>query len=234
MPARISIIIPTLNAADTLPHCLEALIEGLGEGLIRELIVSDGGSVDATLQIADAAGADVQSGAASRGAQLRRGAAAAQGEWLLFLHADTMLSAGWAKVVAAHIGVQNGPAWFRLEFDAPGFAPWFVAGWANIRAGVFGLPYGDQGLLVSRTDYNAAGGYPDQPLMEDVALVRALTGLCGLRVQARTSAVRYNRDGWFRQGSRNLWTLARYLGGANPEVLAESYRSANSADKNTT
>jgi hypothetical protein len=233
MPARISIIIPTLNAADTLPRCLGALIEGLGEGLIRELIVSDGGSLDATLQIADAAGANVLSGAASRGAQLGRGAAAAQGEWLLFLHADTVLGAGWAKVVAAHINDQNNPTWFRLEFDARGFGPWLVAGWANIRAGVFRLPYGDQGLLVSQADYDAAGGYPDQPLMEDVALARTLTGLRGLPVQACTSAARYQQDGWLRRGARNLWTLARYLGGANPKVLAKSYRRSMTR-KNTT
>ena len=224
MPARISIIIPTLNAHTTLPHCLEALIEGLGEGLIRELIVSDGGSEDATRQIADAAGANVLNGAASRGAQLRRGAAAAQGEWLLFLHADTVLGAGWAKVVAAHIRDQTSPAWFRLEFDARGFGAWFVAGWANIRAGVLGLPYGDQGLLVSRDDYDAAGGYPDQPLMEDVALVRALGVLTGLPVVARTNAARYLRDGWIRRGGRNLWMLARYFAGANPETLAAQYR----------
>ncbi|MCF6232831.1 MAG: TIGR04283 family arsenosugar biosynthesis glycosyltransferase [Rhodobacteraceae bacterium] len=227
MPARISIIIPTLNGADTLAHCLEALIEGLGAGLIRELIVSDGGSVDATREIADAAGANVLSGAVSRGAQLRRGAAAAQGEWLLFLHADTVLGAGWAKVVAAHIDDLRNPAWFRLEFDARGFAPWFVAGWANSRAKLFGLPYGDQGLLVSRANYDAVGGYPDQPLMEDVALVRALGAqgeLTGLRVVARTSAARYVHEGWVRRGGRNLWTLARYFAGAEPEALAAQYR----------
>lgn len=225
MPARISIIVPTLNAAARLPHCLEALIEGLEAGLIRELIVTDGGSGDATLLIAEVAGAKLVSGPASRGGQLRRGCAAARGEWLLIVHADTVLSPGWAGVVADHIASPDaGPAWFRLEFDTPGGMARLVAGWANLRAACFGLPYGDQGLLLRQADYRRAGGYPDQPLMEDVALVRALGRLTGLPVRARTSAARYRRDGWFRRGIANHWTLARYLAGADPEVLAARYR----------
>lgn len=231
--APVSIVIPTLNAAEALPRCLEALIEGLANGVIRELIVSDAGSQDATRAIAEAAGAKVITGPASRGGQLCRGAAVTRGEWLLVLHADTVLSSGWAKVVAAHIADHKSPAWFRLEFDAHGFAPWFVSRWANLRSRLLGLPYGDQGLLLSRADYDAAGGYPDQPLMEDVALVRALSGLCGLPIRARTSAVRYQQGGWFRQGARNLWILTRYLGGVNPEDLAKSYHR-HMTHKNTT
>lgn len=226
MPARISIIVPTLNSAATLPGCLEALIEGLAEGLIRELIISDGGSDDATDAMAEAAGARVLTGPASRGGQLRRGCAAARGQWLLIVHSDTVLAPGWARVVAGHIdraGAGTEPAWFRLEFDSPGVMTALVAGWANLRARLFRLPYGDQGLLVSRKDYLRAGGYPDQPLMEDVALVRRLGRLTGLPVCARTSAARYQRDGWLRRGARNLWTLTRYLAGADPEVLAARY-----------
>ena len=225
MPAPVSIIVPTLNAATTLPRCLEALIEGLGHGLIRDLIVSDGGSQDNTAAIAAAAGAEIVTGPPSRGGQLRRGCAAASGQWLLILHADTCLAAGWAQNVADHIAEPSaGPAYFRLQFDEPGLMASWVAGWANLRAAWLGLPYGDQGLLVSRADYQRAGGYPDQPLMEDVALVRKLGRLRGLRVIARTSAARYKRDGWLTRGSRNLWTLARYLAGTDPEVLATRYR----------
>ena len=113
-------------------------------------------------------------GAASRGGQLRRGVRVARGEWLLVLHADTGLPPGWPEVVKAHIANGQGPAAFRLSFDSRGLMPRVVAGWANLRSNVFGLPYGDQGLLLSRFDYDAAGGYPDIPLMEDVALARAL------------------------------------------------------------
>ncbi len=226
MPAPISVIIPTLNAEGELPGCLAALTEGLVAGLIRELIVSDGGSADATREIAEAAGAVLLQGAPSRGGQLRRGAAVARGDWLLILHADTRLAPGWAEAVAAHLDRPGaGPAYFRLAFRARGLMPRLVAGWANLRAALFSLPYGDQGLLLRRADYDRAGGYPDQPLMEDVALVRALRGpLTALPVQARTSAARYQRTGWLRRGARNLGTLLRYVLGADPKDLAERYR----------
>lgn len=225
MPAEISVIVPTLNAEAHLPACLETLMEGLAAGLIRELILTDGGSTDATLAIAEAAGAVPVFGDPSRGGQLRRGAAVARGQWLMFLHADTQLEPGWAKEVGAYLKTAAGPAYFRLAFRARGIMPAWMAAWANLRAALFGLPYGDQGLLVSRTDYDAAGGYPDQPLMEDVALARALSGpLTGLNARAFTSAERYRKTGWLRRGGRNLWTLFRYLLGTDPDRLDRLYR----------
>ncbi|MBY6138983.1 TIGR04283 family arsenosugar biosynthesis glycosyltransferase [Leisingera daeponensis] len=225
MPAPVSIVIPTLNAEAELPAALEHLMEGLAAGLIRELVISDGGSADATRAIAQAAGAEWISGAPSRGGQLRRGCAAAQGEWLLVLHADTHLEPGWAAAVSRHLQEgQGAAACFRLRFRARGLMPAWVAGWANLRSRLFGLPYGDQGLLIRRADYEAAGGYPDQPLMEDVALAQRLSGLTMLPAAALTSAARYQRAGWLRRGGRNLWTLARYFLGAAPEKLANSYR----------
>ncbi len=226
MPAEISVIIPTLNADRTLPACLGPLFEGLGAGLIRELIITDGGSTDATLTIADAAGATIVEGPASRGGQLRRGVAAAKGNWVLVLHADTVLGAGWTQVVQAHLDTGDGSAaWFQLAFRASGLRARWVASWANLRSSLFGLPYGDQGLLVSVRMYQQAGGYPDQPLMEDVALARALRGqLTGLPVTAVTGAERYQRKGWMRCGAQNMWTLARYFCGVDPEKLAASYQ----------
>lgn len=226
MRAPVSVIIPTLDAEGELPGCLTALGEGLITGLIRELVVSDGGSEDATRSIAEAAGAEVIVGPPSRGGQLRRGVAAARGDWFLILHADTQLAPGWAEAVAEHLAQPGaGPAYFRLAFRCKGAMPALVAGWANLRAALFRLPYGDQGLLLRRETYERAGGYPDQPLMEDVALVRSLGGpLTALPVEARTSAVRYQRAGWLRRGTRNLWTLLRYTMGADPEALAVRYR----------
>lgn len=223
MRAKLSVIIPTLNAAHALPATLVSLMQGVEAGLIRELVVSDGGSTDATLKVASEAGARLIKGAPSRGGQLRRGAEAAEGAWMLFLHADTQLPEGWAECVARQIELGS-PAYFRLKFDVRGVLPSLVAGWANLRSRVFGLPYGDQGLLVSRADYDAVGGYRDVPLMEDVAMARALKGrLRMLRLSVATSAVRYQRDGWFRRGARNLSLLLRYLAGADPARLAGRY-----------
>lgn len=224
MRAPISVIIPTLNAAGELPECLACLMEGLQAGVIRELIVSDGGSSDETCEIAREAGAQIVQGTASRGAQLRRGCAMAKGAWLLVLHADTQLDEGWTLPVLAQL--ENGSAaCFRLQFRAVGVMPVLVAGWANLRSRLFGLPYGDQGLLVRRELYERVGGYPDQALMEDVALVRALRGKIHiLPAYARTSAARYQQQGWLRRGSRNLWTLARYFCGADPKELSAVYK----------
>lgn len=224
MPAPISIIIPTLNAETRLSACLGALMEGLEEGLIRELIVSDGGSTDATGATAQAWGADVLEGPASRGGQLRLGCAAARAEWLMVLHADTVLQPGWTKAVSSHLAHPDRAGWFQLRFDRGGLAARAVAGWANLRSR-FGLPYGDQGLLISSALYAHVGGYPDQPLMEDVALARALKGkMIGLDAVAVTSADRYARQGWLRRGARNLWTLTRYFAGVDAARLAADYR----------
>lgn len=224
MRAALSVVIPTRNAGAGLPSCLAALMEGLEAGLIRELIVSDAGSKDATLQIADAAGAVIVQDAASRGGQLRRGAQVTGGDWLLFLHADTVLPPGWAGAVSARMA-QGGPAAFRLAFDAAGVMPRLVAGWANLRSRVLGLPYGDQALLIARADYEAVGGFADIPLMEDVAIARALKGrIALLPLAVTTSAARYQREGWLWRGARNLWILIRYFCGADPELLAKAYR----------
>lgn len=231
MRAVLSIVIPTLNAGEALPGCVAGLMEGLEVGLIRELIVTDGGSDDATKAIAEEVGAVLVSGAASRGGQMRRGAGLAKGDWMLFLHADTQLAPGWSAAVLDHIA-QAGPelaGFFRLGFDSGGVRPRIVSGWANLRARLLGLPFGDQGLLISRARYEASGGFADIPLMEDVALARALgrRRLKMLPVTARTSARRYATEGWFRRGARNLGLQIRYLCGASPERLAQRYRRSD-------
>jgi hypothetical protein len=142
------------------------------------------------------------------------------------LHADTELEPGWARAVEEHLEMGAGrSAYFRLAFRARGGWPAWIAGWANLRSALFALPYGDQGLLMTRAAYERAGGYPDQPLMEDVALVRALERpFTALPCKAITCARRYQQDGWGRRGLRNLWTLVRYLCGADPAALSAVYR----------
>lgn len=220
MRAPISVIIPTLNAADRLPGCLQSLMEGLEMELLREVIISDGGSDDATPQIADAWGAVLLSTPASRGRQLAHGCVAAKGEWLLVLHADTQLAPGWTGAVRQHM-LRQQAGWFRLRFDQGGR---MVSRWANLRA-QFGLPYGDQGLLLPKDLYASVGGYPEIPLMEDVALARALRGhMQAIDAVAVTSSEKYRKQGWLRRGAHNLLLLLRYFGGADPEQLARAYR----------
>jgi len=226
MRAPVSVVIPTLNEEAGLPACLGALFEGVSAGVICELIVADGGSSDGTLAIAEEAGAEVVRCAASRGGQLRVGAAKAQGDWLLFVHADTVLSEGWSAAVEAHLAQADVAGYFALRFEKGGVAGRLVAGWANLRSGLFGLPYGDQGLLISQRLYEEIGGFADIPLMEDVAIARQLgrARLAPLDTQAITSPRKYQAQGWLRRGGRNLWTLLRYLLGMSPEKLAAAYR----------
>lgn len=226
MPAPLSVIIPTLNSAQSIGPTMRALWEGVETGLIAEVILVDGGSTDEIAEIAEALGADFVTSVKGRGTQLAAGAEAAKGAWLLFLHADTELSDGWASVVLAHLNSSKKAGYGRLAFNANGFAPAAVAGWANLRSRVFGLPYGDQGLLISQELYRRSGGFQDIPLMEDVAIARALKGnLTALGFIARTNADRYERDGWIKRGWRNLTTLALYFLGNSPEKLVARYNS---------
>lgn len=227
MPAPLSIIIPALNAAGDLPLALESLLVGLEAGLIREVIVVDGGSADTTRAIAGSAGATVLECAPGRAKQLRAGAAAARGEWLLFLHADTALSRDWAERAGAHMGTRpEMAAAFRLKYRSDAREARWLERRANRRARWMGLPYGDQGLLISRALYEDVDGHPDVPLMEDVMLVRAIgkPRLVILDAEARTSAAKYERDGWRKRAWANAWLLTRFLLGARPEDLAKAYR----------
>lgn len=226
--APLSVIIPALNASAALPATLAALGPAAVEGLIREVIVVDGGSSDETRAIADGAGARVIGAAPGRGGQLAEGARAARGDWFLFLHADTVLEPGWAREAAAFMRAP-GPcaAVFTLAFDAMGLAPKIVAAGAMIRTRVFRAPYGDQGLLLPRARYEAAGGYRPLPLMEDVEFVDRLKRdgrLVVLKSRAITSAARYERDGYARRVARNFCCIVMHRLGVAPEKIAAFYR----------
>ncbi|MEM7058846.1 MAG: TIGR04283 family arsenosugar biosynthesis glycosyltransferase [Pseudomonadota bacterium] len=225
MTAPVSVVIPVLNAADRIGPCLGALGEALFEGLIHEVILADGGSTDAIQDVADSIGALLVETSPGRGKQLAAGARQARGQWLLFVHADSVLGADWAQAVRDHIRTRPRHAgYFHLRFASTHWMAAPVAAWANLRSRLFGLPYGDQGLLIPRTLYDQTGGYPEIPLMEDVAIVRRLRGhLRMLPCEILTDAVRYETEGWFRRGGRNLLTLIRYFLGTPPEKLARGY-----------
>ena len=224
---RLSIVIPTLNESAALPRLLADLAPLLGT--LTEVVVSDGSSTDDTVAIAEAAGARVVVAPRGRGAQLREGAAAARGSVLAFFHADIRLDTVAIAVLAellATDGVQRDAWAFRLRIDGAARAYRLVEAGANLRSQLFGLPYGDQGLIVSRNRYEAAGGYAALPLMEDVALVRSLRPSGSVRLlsaHVRVSPRRWERDGVWRRSSRNLVLLGRYLTGTSPDTLAREY-----------
>jgi rSAM/selenodomain-associated transferase 2 len=237
----ISIVIPTLNAEDGLARTLAALVPAAVDGLVRELIVVDGGSSDGTLHIAEAAGAEIMRSEAGRGAQLAAGAKRARFPWLLFLHADTELEPGWIREASQLIeGVETGrrpqaAAAFRFALDDAGAAPRTLEALVALRTRLFKLPYGDQGLLVSRALYEEAGGFRPLPLMEDVDLVRRIgrRRIVLFRSQALTSAVRYRREGYLRRIARNQACLALYFLNVPPPRIAQLYARGPVARPNT-
>lgn len=222
--SQLSVVIPALNAARELPGCLASLEEA-GAG---EVILVDGGSTDGTVALAESRGLHVIASPRGRGLQLRTGGEAAHGEWLLFLHADTRLAAGWAKEAAAFMADPNNrdrAAVFRFALDDPADQARRVERLADWRARRLGLPYGDQGLLLSRDFYRALGGFKPLPLMEDVELVRRIgrRRLAFLESQAVTSAERYRRGGWWGRPARNACLLGAYFLGCPPRLLARLY-----------
>jgi glycosyltransferase involved in cell wall biosynthesis len=219
MAGPISVIIPTLNAARQLPRALGPLVEGMGEGLIREVIVSDGGSRDETLEIADAAGCTLVSCEAGRAKQLIAGAARAKGKWLLFLHPDTALTNGWTDEVRTFLSLSEArkrAATFRLAFDDK--AAKRALFWARLRAHVMKLPRGDQGLLISRFLYDGLNGYRDIA-NEDIEFARRIGGerLVFLETDAVTGADKYRRGA---TPAASIGIMARYFLGADPVELA--------------
>ena len=227
----ISVVIPTLNAERTLVHCLAALVPAVVQGVVQEAIVVDGGSTDETRLIAEGAGTHLIQTAAGRGSQLGAGAASARGEWLLFLHADTVLEPAWAEEARNFIDrIQNGrrnqaAAYFRFALDDDGLMPRLVEWLVAMRCRVLALPYGDQGLLISRNLYHRLGGFRPLPLMEDVDLVRRLerSELVMLKSRAITSGERYRREGYLFRSLRNLGCVLLYYLRVPPRVLARLY-----------
>ncbi len=225
----LSIVIPALDAAGTLPATLAALEEGRRAGFLAEVILVDGGSSDGTVAIAAEAGAGVvEVGAPGRGRQLAKGEAAARGDWLLFLHADTCLAPGWTDAVGRFLSdpaMAERAGYFRLRLDDPAPQARLIERIANWRARRLGLPYGDQGLLIARAFYEGLGGFRPLPLMEDVELVRRIgrRRLVALDGEAVTSAARYRRDGWWARPLRNLTLLSLYFLGLPPGWLRRLY-----------
>jgi rSAM/selenodomain-associated transferase 2 len=196
--------------------------------VVREIIVADGGSVDQTIALAEAGQARVVAAPRGRGSQLAAGAAAAAGAWLLFLHADCRPAPGWPEAVAAFLetpAAEGRAGYFDFALDDGASAARRLERIVAWRCRLLALPYGDQGLLISRALYDAVGGFAALPLMEDVDLARRLgrRRLARVGVRCVASARRYRQDGYWRRPLRNLLCLSLYFAGIPPERIARLY-----------
>lgn len=185
----ISVVIPTANSERLLPRCFDGLIPAAVRGMVREVIVSDAGSNDGTLAIADAAGAHIVRARKGRGAQLVEGARIAKSDWLLFLHPETALEQGWDIEAESFIGQETlerpRAAVFRFALEDFGGEARRAEAKAALRTMLFALPYGDQGLLIPKRLYLKLGGYRALSDMEDADLVRRIGRRRLIRLRAR-------------------------------------------------
>jgi rSAM/selenodomain-associated transferase 2 len=218
----IGVVIPALDEEQLLP----ALLADLRRVVIPlDVVVVDGGSRDATARVAAAGGARVVASGKRRAAQLNAGAAVARGSWLLFLHADSRLPGAARRALLTAVTNEPDLAWavFRFAIDVPGFWGGLITAAQRVRQRVLRLPYGDQGLLVRRDLFDSVGGFPDLPLMEDVALVRRLRRHAPLRTLPAslvTSGRRYAARGVVRTWLLHGALLVLYGLGVSPARLA--------------
>jgi len=220
----VSVIIPALNEAAAIGRTLEKVRQADGV----EIIVSDGGSTDSTREIAAASGASVMVVHGGRAAQMNAAADEAAGSILLFLHADTLLPAGYDGLVREALDDPSTVAGaFRFKTDGTGPAMRFVEWAAHLRSSFLHLPYGDQALFMERRVFVEEGGFAPLSVMEDFEFVRRLRArgtVVTIAEPAVTSARRWKRLGVFRTAFRNQCMIAGFLAGAAPENLSRLYR----------
>jgi rSAM/selenodomain-associated transferase 2 len=221
MNPYVSVIIPVLADADE----VERLIRQIPPESAIEVIVVDGGRDSRLDRVERWPHVRLLRAPRGRGRQMNAGAAAAAGEWLLFLHADSRLPAGWTEHLR-HAPLDANGGWFRFALDDPAWQARLIERGVAWRVRLFRLPYGDQGLFVRRQVFGMLGGFHELPLLEDVEFVRRLVRAgraFELPLPLLTSSRRWRQEGWFRRSARNLAIVSCYFAGVSPARLARWY-----------
>jgi rSAM/selenodomain-associated transferase 2 len=224
--SNISIIIPTLNEAEQVGNWRQ--LRELMENHICEIIVVDGGSSDETVSLARSLGFRTEICPAGRGRQLNHGARVASGAILLFLHADTQLPANFDRLIRQCLNQPSTLAGaFSLSIEGATLFLRFICLCANLRSRLFQLPYGDQGIFISRDNFLRSGGFPETPIMEDFIYIRKARRTGRIRTlpqHVTTSARRWQRLGIIRTTLINQLVILGYYAGIPLRKLALLYR----------
>ena len=221
----LSVIIPALNEERTLRVCLDSVrkLDPL------EIIVVDGESADRTSKIAEEAGAIVIQSPKGRGIQMNRGASIAKGEILLFLHADTRIPDMKKSLASAALNTYAG-GFFHLEFDDGSVSTRLVEFFANLRARLLSLPYGDQAIFIKRDIFKKVGGFREYPFLEDLDFAIRIKNYGKLKyipLKVVASARRLNKGFPFSPifvSFRNVFIALLFLFGLSPFSLIKLYK----------
>ena len=223
--SKISIIIPTINEANNLPLLLSDLSIIQKEG---EILIVDCGSEDKTIDVANIYGAKVyKSKERNRGLQLDIGAKNSKGDWLIFLHADTRLTHDWfTKIKSVLNGNKNFIYYFKFKIDDKKIVFRVVEILVNFRSKYLKKPYGDQGLIIHKSNYFQNNGFRKIPIMEDIDFLRRLRNkkdLKQLNISIFTSSRKWERTNILLQAFKNWNYRRRWLKGESTKSIYSDY-----------
>lgn len=226
-PPLLGVVIPTVNESESLPLLLSDLDQLT---VPHQVVVADGGSTDGTRAVAAAGGARTVDAPLGRARQMNAGASALETPWILFLHADSRLPEEARNALGTWLSVSapDQAGHFGFSLQGPGWFWRFIELGQRLRERLSGLVYGDQGLVLSRDLFEAVGGFPDLPLMEDLEMVRLLRkhgGVQRIPAPLPTSPRRYREGGRWRGWLRNTALVTLYLAGVSPKTLVRFYQA---------
>ena len=220
---NVTVVIPTYNSEKTINNTLNSISK-----YFNKIIIVDANSKDLTIEISKEYKTKIIRSKKSRGTQLLLGAKNVSTEWILFLHSDTILEKnniiGIKNFISKEIN-NNKAASFKIKFNKNNIWSYLLKIIVNIRSKYLKLPYGDQGLLISKFFYNNIGGYKNIPIMEDVEIIRNI-GFKNIKIldsYVITDAIRFENQGWLLRPIINVYCLALYFLGFNINNINKIY-----------
>jgi len=221
---NVTIVIPTYNSEKSINNTLNSISK-----YFNKIVIVDANSKDLTIEISKRYKTKIIKSKKSRGFQLLLGAKNVSTDWIFFLHSDTILDKNNVTEIKNFISNEINnykAAAFRIKFNKNHTCSYILETIVNIRSKYLKLPYGDQGLLISRNFYNSIGGYKNMPIMEDVKIIRDI-GFSNIKILNSyiiTDATRFENQGWLFRPMLNIYCLTLYFLGFNINSINKIYK----------